>query len=45
MSEFYIDTLQVQHVYNSLTTEGIVGMPVQTVSDWNDINIVEADSY
>lgn len=43
--EFYIDTLQVQSVYSSLTTEGITGMTVQTVSKWQDIEIVEADSY
>ena len=43
--EYHIDTLQVQHVYNSLTTEGIVGMPVQTVSAWRNVTIVEADSY
>ena len=43
--KFYIDTLQYQCVYHSLSTKGIAGMPVQTVSDWRDVEIVEADSY
>jgi len=43
--EFYIDTLQYQSVYNSITTKGIAGMTVQALSDWQDVKIVEADSY
>jgi len=43
--KFYIDTLQFQSVYNSVTTEGIAGIQVQTLSDWIDVEIVEADGY
>jgi len=47
--EFYIDTLQYQEefIYNSVSAQGISGIPMQTVtySDWLDVEIVEADSY
>lgn len=43
--QFYIDTLQVQHVYKSVTTEVIAGMQTQALSNWQDVEIVEADSY
>ena len=43
--QFYIDTLQFQNIYHSLSTVGIAGMPVQTLSKWFDVEIVEADSF
>lgn len=46
---FYIDTLQYQnkHTHHSVSTQGISGVPMQTItySDWIDVEIVEADSY
>ena len=46
---FYIDTLQVQQVFinEHVTTTGISGITSQTREfiDWNDVEIVEADSY
>jgi len=47
--KFYIDTLQYQneYIHNSVSTEGIAGIPIQTItySDWINVEIVEADSY
>ena len=41
--QFHIDKLQVQHVFNSLTTKGIAGMKIQKLSDWKDVEIVVAE--
>jgi hypothetical protein len=47
--EFYTDKLQYQdeYVHNSVSTQGISGIPLQTISysDWIDVPIIEADSY
>lgn len=42
---FYIDTLQYQTVHRQMSTTGVTGMETWQASDWQNVEIVEADSY